>query len=127
MVPRAAAGGRRRGRTHATSRIARSRVKRNTLLGYQCRTFASFFTAWAEWSPWDTCSVTCDSGAQTRSRDCVHPDEGLTANDECEVVAGEDTSEEEQECNTEACPMPGYNATNDRKNILGHLLSENGT
>ncbi len=57
--------------------------------------------------------MTCDGGTQTRSRDCVHPDEGLTANDECEAVAGEDTSEEEQECSTEGCPMPGYNATND--------------
>ncbi|XP_062378705.1 thrombospondin-1-like [Sardina pilchardus] len=56
---------------------------------------------WGPWSPWDTCSVTCGGGSQTRQRLCTDP---------APKYGGKDCvgpPKEEQLCNTEKCPIDG--------------------
>lgn len=54
---------------------------------------------WGPWSPWDTCSVTCDGGVQNRKRLCNSPPP---------MYGGKDCVGDEKEsqlCNKEACPI----------------------
>ncbi|CAG5122853.1 unnamed protein product, partial [Candidula unifasciata] len=54
---------------------------------------------WASWSSWGTCSLTCGSGIQSRSRVCQGPYYG-GAN--CTGL-----QENKQACNTQPCPVDG--------------------
>jgi len=51
---------------------------------------------WSDWSDWSECSLTCDGGVQTRSRNCTPPQYN---GKQCE---GE--SKENQTCNHKRCP-----------------------
>uniref|UniRef100_A0A7N9AUD5 Thrombospondin 1b n=1 Tax=Mastacembelus armatus TaxID=205130 RepID=A0A7N9AUD5_9TELE len=56
---------------------------------------------WGPWSPWDTCSLTCGGGAQTRKRLC---------NDPAPQYGGKDClgdAKDTQMCNKKACPIDG--------------------
>uniref|UniRef100_A0A8C5NGI3 Thrombospondin 1b n=1 Tax=Gouania willdenowi TaxID=441366 RepID=A0A8C5NGI3_GOUWI len=56
---------------------------------------------WGPWSPWDTCSVTCGGGAQTRKRLCNNPGPKFGGK-ECVGNA-----KDSQMCNKKACPIDG--------------------
>lgn len=51
---------------------------------------------WEEWSSWETCSVTCGGGEQSRNRTCYGPFYG---GQNCSGV-----DQETQDCNTHPCP-----------------------
>uniref|UniRef100_A0A673CX17 Thrombospondin-1-like n=1 Tax=Sphaeramia orbicularis TaxID=375764 RepID=A0A673CX17_9TELE len=56
---------------------------------------------WGPWSPWDTCSLTCGGGQQTRKRLC---------NDPVPKYGGKDCvgdAKDTQTCNKKACPIDG--------------------
>ncbi|KAL9966591.1 hypothetical protein ACROYT_G024693 [Oculina patagonica] len=57
---------------------------------------------YTEWSEWSECSVTCDGGSQTRSRQCTNPPPQHGGRD-CEELGPANGT---QECNTNACPPP---------------------
>lgn len=54
---------------------------------------------WGPWSPWDTCSLTCGGGQQTRKRLCNNPAPQYGGK-EC-VGEAKDT----QMCNKNLCPI----------------------
>lgn len=54
---------------------------------------------WGPWSPWDTCTLTCGGGVQTRKRLCNDPPPKYGGKD-C-VGEAKDT----QMCNKKACPI----------------------
>uniref|UniRef100_A0A3Q3WQX5 Thrombospondin-1 n=1 Tax=Mola mola TaxID=94237 RepID=A0A3Q3WQX5_MOLML len=56
---------------------------------------------WGPWSPWDTCTLTCGGGVQTRKRLCNDPAPKYGGK-EC-VGDNKDT----QICNKKACPIDG--------------------
>uniref|UniRef100_A0A8D3DQX8 Thrombospondin-1 n=1 Tax=Scophthalmus maximus TaxID=52904 RepID=A0A8D3DQX8_SCOMX len=56
---------------------------------------------WGPWSPWDTCTLTCGGGVQTRKRLCNDPGPKYGGK-EC-VGEAKDT----QMCNKKACPIDG--------------------
>ena len=53
---------------------------------------------WSEWGSWESCSVTCGDGNQTRYRTCTNPDpdHGGAA---CDGLA-----EDSQMCSNSPCP-----------------------
>uniref|UniRef100_A0A8C3B246 Thrombospondin 1 n=1 Tax=Cyclopterus lumpus TaxID=8103 RepID=A0A8C3B246_CYCLU len=56
---------------------------------------------WGPWSPWDTCTLTCGSGNQTRKRMC---------NDPAAKYGGKEcvgNAKDIQMCNKKACPIDG--------------------
>ena len=60
--------------------------------------FISVNGNWGDWSKFGSCSATCGTGTQTRTRRCDHPapsDGGKTCDGE---------ADEAQDCNTRACP-----------------------
>ena len=54
----------------------------------------NFFSVFSLWSEWSSCSVTCGSGEQTRTRTC---------DENCDGVQNDDLSET-QSCNNGDCP-----------------------
>ncbi|KAL4235558.1 Hemicentin-1 [Mactra antiquata] len=56
---------------------------------------------WSSWSSWSTCSVTCDSGNRTRTRQCNNPTPSYLGED-CKGLSTEISN-----CSTEACPVHG--------------------
>ena len=56
-----------------------------------CVQLVKCFTGFSMWSNWSTCSLTCGSGEQTRTRTC---DKGCSNDDLVET----------QSCNDTACP-----------------------
>ena len=59
--------------------------------------------AWGEWTDWSLCSVSCEDGVKTRTRDCDRPEPqfgGLECVDQ--PNAGNDTDTES--CNNGHCP-----------------------
>ncbi|CAH1773844.1 unnamed protein product [Owenia fusiformis] len=58
---------------------------------------------YAAWSEWDTCSLTCGGGSQSRYRSCTGPFYGGA---ECEGP-----EKETQDCNTHNCPVDGVYST----------------
>uniref|UniRef100_A0A665VXV6 Thrombospondin-1-like n=1 Tax=Echeneis naucrates TaxID=173247 RepID=A0A665VXV6_ECHNA len=56
---------------------------------------------WGPWSPWDTCTVTCGGGVQTRKRLCSDPVPKYGGKD----CVGEATMS--QLCNKQDCPIDG--------------------
>ena len=61
-------------------------------------TLISVDGAWVSWSAWDTCTTTCGTGSQNRSRTCTNP---------APQYSGADCSGsgiETQDCNTNPCP-----------------------
>ncbi|XP_060586807.1 SCO-spondin-like isoform X3 [Ruditapes philippinarum] len=71
------------------------------LAGIQCRVRGG----WSLWSGWGECSVTCENGTRTRTRDCNHPPPNYGGT-EC---PGEDT--EFKPCTKVMCPIDGVWAT----------------
>lgn len=61
--------------------------------------FLSVNGNWGPWSPWDTCSLTCGGGVQTRKRLCNNP-AAQFGGKEC-VGEAKDT----QMCNKKSCPV----------------------
>ncbi|RMX50755.1 hypothetical protein pdam_00017962 [Pocillopora damicornis] len=64
---------------------------------------------YSTWSSWGGCSATCGGGTQKRTRTCTNPppsNGGKTC-----LEQGLGPSEEEQECNTENCPVNGGYST----------------
>ena len=59
--------------------------------------------AYTSWTPWETCSETCDTGIQTRTRTCT-----VGTQDVCDVLDVGD-NEQFQFCNTHACPRTFIN------------------
>ncbi|XP_078322967.1 coadhesin-like [Crassostrea virginica] len=57
--------------------------------------------AWATWTSWGTCTVTCGGGTQTRSRTCTNPAPQYGGAN-CPGSAGSS-----QACNTQHCPIDG--------------------
>ena len=53
-----------------------------------------FFSVFLPWSEWSSCSLTCGSGEQTRTRTC---------DQNCDDVQNDDLSET-QSCNNGDCP-----------------------
>ena len=53
-----------------------------------------FLSVLLPWSEWSTCSLTCGSGEQTRTRTC---------DENCDDVQTDDLTET-QNCNTDDCP-----------------------
>ena len=58
--------------------------------------------SWTAWNSYGACDVTCGSGTQTRSRDCINPPP-LHGGADC---AGNNT--ESQQCNAGNCPSKGW-------------------
>uniref|UniRef100_A0A4W6FVS8 Thrombospondin 1 n=1 Tax=Lates calcarifer TaxID=8187 RepID=A0A4W6FVS8_LATCA len=56
---------------------------------------------WGPWSPWDTCSLTCGGGRQTRKRLCNDPAPNYGGKD----CVGE--AKDIQLCNKKPCPIDG--------------------
>jgi hypothetical protein len=54
---------------------------------------------WTSWSEWNTCTLTCGGGNQTRTRTCTNPTPQNNGND----CGSEDF--ETQACNDESCPV----------------------
>ncbi|XP_077863800.1 SCO-spondin-like [Saccoglossus kowalevskii] len=54
-------------------------------------------SVWQSWTPWSECSVTCNGGVETRTRDCENTKTGESSIDCTGVDA------QTQECNTEPC------------------------
>lgn len=52
---------------------------------------------WSTWSPWSTCTATCDGGVMERVRDCSDPAPQGTGSD---CVGGD---EEQEQCNQQPC------------------------
>ena len=63
---------------------------------YVC--FHSVNGNWGAWSEFGSCSVTCGTGEQSRTRQCNNPPPA-NGGDNCEGKITED-----QDCNTEGCP-----------------------
>ena len=55
---------------------------------------------WSSWSAWDTCSVTCGGGTQTRTHTCTPPTNG---GQHCQG-----STSQQQSCNSKACPGKKY-------------------
>ena len=55
---------------------------------------------WSTWSEWSACSVTCDTGTQTRHRTCTEP----TPRDGGSDCSGDDT--QTQSCDLGSCTGP---------------------
>lgn len=53
---------------------------------------------WALWASWDTCSVTCGGGTQSRTRSCTNPAPQYGG------AGCPSTGYEMQSCNTHNCP-----------------------
>ncbi|XP_053393892.1 SCO-spondin-like isoform X2 [Mercenaria mercenaria] len=80
----------------------RERLKQcDRLAGIQCKVRGG----WSLWSGWDECSVTCENGTRTRTRDCNHPPPNYGGT-EC---PGEDT--QLKPCTKVMCPIDGVWAT----------------
>ncbi|KAL9969288.1 hypothetical protein ACROYT_G021487 [Oculina patagonica] len=60
---------------------------------------------YTDWSEWGECSVTCGGGVQKRTRTCTNPPPSGGAPTCIEQDLG--PAEEEQDCNTQDCPVPG--------------------
>ncbi|CAG2214239.1 Hemicentin-1,Coadhesin,Thrombospondin-2,Thrombospondin-1,Mucin-like protein [Mytilus edulis] len=74
---------------------------------------------WSDWSPWNTCSVTCGVGTQTKTRSCSNP-----APDHGGEDCGNDDSET-QTCTKQECPIDecdGIMCTNGGTCITGICL-----
>ena len=56
---------------------------------------------WGEWSSWTDCSLSCDGGAQGRSRVCDNPAPEFDG-DDCTIDGSSDS--ETQTCNENSCP-----------------------
>uniref|UniRef100_A0A7M5X072 C-type lectin domain-containing protein n=1 Tax=Clytia hemisphaerica TaxID=252671 RepID=A0A7M5X072_9CNID len=56
---------------------------------------------WTSWGSWETCSLTCGTGSQNRTRTCTDP-APQHGGDNC---AGD--ASEPQDCNTNPCPVNG--------------------
>ncbi|XP_060562621.1 sushi, von Willebrand factor type A, EGF and pentraxin domain-containing protein 1-like isoform X2 [Ruditapes philippinarum] len=63
----------------------------------------------ATWSPWITCSVSCNSGTQTRSKKCSFRKEG---NGESSCDHSDVQIEEKQSCYVQPCPTHGKACSN---------------
>ncbi|KAJ8305885.1 hypothetical protein KUTeg_016430 [Tegillarca granosa] len=61
--------------------------------------------AWSLWTSWGDCSVTCENGTRTRTRDCNHP----PANHGGTPCPGKNT--EYKHCSLPMCPIDGVWAT----------------
>ncbi|XP_053374601.1 thrombospondin-2-like isoform X1 [Mercenaria mercenaria] len=57
--------------------------------------------AWAEWSSWSTCDVTCEDGTQSRSRTCTNPPPAHGGLD----CVGDKM--ETKQCHKQLCPVHG--------------------
>uniref|UniRef100_A0A3Q2VHW2 Spondin-like TSP1 domain-containing protein n=1 Tax=Haplochromis burtoni TaxID=8153 RepID=A0A3Q2VHW2_HAPBU len=57
---------------------------------------------WSEWTEWSECDARCGGGVRQRNRTCSAPPPKNGGRD-CEGM----TSEEQEPCNTEHCPVPG--------------------
>ena len=53
---------------------------------------------WADWGSWETCSLTCGTGSQNRTRTCTNPTPDHGGN----PCTGD--ASESQDCNTNPCP-----------------------
>ncbi|XP_078375646.1 coadhesin-like isoform X1 [Oculina patagonica] len=60
---------------------------------------------YTDWSEWGECSVTCGGGVQKRTRTCTSPPPSGGGPTCIEQNLG--PAEEEQECNTQDCAVPG--------------------
>ncbi|XP_013383271.1 uncharacterized protein LOC106153735 isoform X14 [Lingula anatina] len=58
---------------------------------------------WGQWGSWSTCSVTCGSGQQTRTRECNDPPQSGSG----QPCPSSDPSSETQSCTQSACPVNG--------------------
>ena len=58
-------------------------------------------TGYSTWGSWDSCSLSCGNGTQTRTRICYDGNSSIC------IDNGLGDSYETQECNTDACPT-GY-------------------
>ncbi|XP_066919223.1 SCO-spondin-like [Clytia hemisphaerica] len=56
---------------------------------------------WTDWATWGTCSLTCGTGTQARSRTCTNP----TPDNGGDPCTGDES--ESQNCNTDPCPIDG--------------------
>merc|ERR1711881_269332 len=55
----------------------------------------------SEWGAWDTCSVSCGGGTQSRKRTCTNPAPAYGGKDCAKALS------EEQACNPDPCPVHG--------------------
>ena len=59
---------------------------------------------WMDWSPWSSCTTSCDYGTQRRTRTCSEP---ISGGHPCEGV-----QVESGDCNNPACPGGGLIVSN---------------